>query len=473
MTNLLVVKITTLVSLLIASIIASFLPFVMAKISSCYERYKRRRDGNEDDSSNKTIKKNNNSSSVMFYFRIFLDLSQGFAGGVLLAGGLLHLIPESNEMIVDILQSWAHPNVNETMLIAPTTMAATTVMTSFKRSLRAGDEPEEAYPWWVNFPWALTCSALSLLLLYSIETFANIIIGTAHDHHNHGHGHGNHASNKKQTTSKVVKQSNDNNDNSSLQQRNKSNNSNYYQQQIDEDDTNDSNRISHDYHYNHTGHHHNHDHDHDHHEHTQHHHHSVNIPKIISAVVLWFSLGAHSVFAGMGLGSEDDERRMWSLFIAIVSHHLVESFALGVIMENACRRRFIFGFFLLLAYCAATPGGIGIGLAVESLESSSTVFKLVQALILAVASGAFLHVSLLEILVNHKHFDDDDDEEEGEHNHHHSSDEEAEPLGYENNEEEEKSKLRKQRCCDNFVTTLRIGLYFTGFVVMAVLAAFE
>ena len=142
---------------------------------------------------------------------------------------------------------------------------------------------------------------------------------------------------------------------------------------------------------------------------------------------------------------------MWSLFVAIVSHHLVEAFSLGVIMEDAFRGRFVYAFVLLILYSCATPGGIGVGIAVITLEGSSSVFKLVQALILSLASGAFLHVSLLEILINHKHLDDQS------------------TLPVNETPAQKKQRVRT----DNIFTVLRLFLFLMGFAVMAVLAAFE
>jgi hypothetical protein len=80
MTNLLTVKLVTLFTLLVSSLIAGFAPFLINKISSWWERRKLRNQGiyrSEMPTSgpNKTILK-------------IMNLSQGFAGGVLLAGGL-------------------------------------------------------------------------------------------------------------------------------------------------------------------------------------------------------------------------------------------------------------------------------------------------------------------------------------------------------------------------------------------------
>ena len=223
MTNLITVKVTTLVSLLVASLIASFLPFVINKISVWYERRRRAKLG-----------LNIKAAKPNLMILKILDLSQGFAGGVLLAGGLLHLIPESSEIIHDCIASLS------------------------------GDEKA----WYVNFPWALLCSCLSLFGLYSVETLANMIVGGSHHRHQH-HSHEHNAPSQYQQSQqqKHIRSSSLNN---------------YYGEESSllpkEELVEDGNAT-----------------------------HSV-LGKIISAVVLWFSLGLHSVFAGMGLGSEDDEK---------------------------------------------------------------------------------------------------------------------------------------------------------------------
>jgi hypothetical protein len=67
-------KIIILFSLLVASIFAAFIPLIIARAKWVQRRI--------------SIKK----------ITIILDLAQGFGGGVLLGGGLLHLMAESGEI---------------------------------------------------------------------------------------------------------------------------------------------------------------------------------------------------------------------------------------------------------------------------------------------------------------------------------------------------------------------------------------
>lgn len=113
-------------------------------------------------------------------------------------------------------------------------------------------------------------------------------------------------------------------------------------------------------------------------------------------------------------------------------------------MAESFRDRLFIFFLLIIGFCIATPAGIGIGIGLSYFQSDT--FKLIQAFSLAIASGAFLHVSLFEILVGHKH-----SHETKNHDHQH-----------------DKSEL-----CDKIVLCIRFGLFLIGFIAMGSLAVFD
>lgn len=87
---------------------------------------------------------------------------------------------------------------------------------------------------------------------------------------------------------------------------------------------------------------------------------------------------------------------MWGIFAAIISHKFVEAFTMGSIINEGFERVWV-AILFVLAFSVATPGGIGIGMAIAEQETTPT-YQLVQYCLLALASGAFLHVALFEVL---------------------------------------------------------------------------
>jgi hypothetical protein len=114
-------KIIILFSLLFASIFAALIPLVVARA--------------------KWVKKLISVKKIM----IIMDLAQGFGGGVLLGGGLLHLMAESSHEISEILEKL---------------------------------EASEAI---IKYPWAplLTCTALGVI--FFVEIILTAIVRAIHD----------------------------------------------------------------------------------------------------------------------------------------------------------------------------------------------------------------------------------------------------------------------------------------------------
>ncbi len=138
------------------------------------------------------------------------------------------------------------------------------------------------------------------------------------------------------------------------------------------------------------------------------------LTKFLNTMILWLSTCLHAFFEGLGLGSQTKSEEMWTLFGAIVAHKAMESFALGIIVEKGIRGRcatnrlflshLIWMIVFLVSFTLATPVGIAIGIGIsEKNTTSSPVWTIVVNLLLSLAGGAFIHISLFEILNGHSH----------------------------------------------------------------------
>ncbi len=118
--------------------------------------------------------------------------------------------------------------------------------------------------------------------------------------------------------------------------------------------------------------------------------------KFLIAFILWVSISIHALFEGLGLGTEDNEGTMWSIFAAIISHKLVESFTIGLIITKGFTKFWV-ALIFIIAFSVMSPIGIAIGIGISTADPSNAL-EIAQGFILSVAAGAFIHVSLFEIL---------------------------------------------------------------------------
>ena len=112
--------------------------------------------------------------------------------------------------------------------------------------------------------------------------------------------------------------------------------------------------------------------------------------------ILLVALSVHSLFEGLALGLEDNERHVLQLFYALIAHKSVLAFSLGVslVMSNMVTSRLVKSCVLFSVVC---PFGIGIGLIImESATSYSS--HLVAGLLQGLAAGTFLYVTCFEVM---------------------------------------------------------------------------
>eukprot|EP01121_Diplochlamys_sp_Union-15-3_P021451 TRINITY_DN8698_c0_g1_i2.p1 TRINITY_DN8698_c0_g1~~TRINITY_DN8698_c0_g1_i2.p1 ORF type:complete len:345 (+),score=39.44 TRINITY_DN8698_c0_g1_i2:62-1096(+) len=119
--------------------------------------------------------------------------------------------------------------------------------------------------------------------------------------------------------------------------------------------------------------------------------------RISQAYIFLIALSVHSVFDGLGIGAEQTVSGFYGLLITVVAHKLLDGFALGVpifFAKFSTLRSMLF-----LGFAASmTPLGIGIGLAVTESFSDGDKAQLASGIILAMTSGSFIFISLMELL---------------------------------------------------------------------------
>jgi len=126
---------------------------------------------------------------------------------------------------------------------------------------------------------------------------------------------------------------------------------------------------------------------------------SAAAPASASSLVLALALSVHSVLEGAAMGAQPSLESSFDVFLAVVAHKALASYALGTALLEAnvsvaAFRRVVWTF------ASATPLGIFLGLAVSELgrgaergETSATSEGLS-----ALASGTFVYVAVVEVI---------------------------------------------------------------------------
>ncbi len=117
------------------------------------------------------------------------------------------------------------------------------------------------------------------------------------------------------------------------------------------------------------------------------------------AWVFFIALSAHSIFDGLSLGSEQSLKGFNAILVAVLAHKAFDGIALGVpiyLAELPAAQTWA-----LLVFCAlSTPLGVGLGWAITSAGShhSAATQALLTAIVIALSSGSFLYISIVELL---------------------------------------------------------------------------
>lgn len=95
-----------------------------------------------------------------------MEILQGFAGGVLLANALLHMLPESHEFIQEGIKASLPAEPGNGTSAETHNASSIIVASTFRRFTRSGAHGEESGPWFQTFPWAgLICGSVIFVMV--------------------------------------------------------------------------------------------------------------------------------------------------------------------------------------------------------------------------------------------------------------------------------------------------------------------
>ena len=120
----------------------------------------------------------------------------------------------------------------------------------------------------------------------------------------------------------------------------------------------------------------------------------------IRSLMLVATLSIHSLLEGIAIGLQNALGSVVAIFIAVLFHKSLMAFSMGSSLVHAKQSTKK----LLLAaaiFALASPSGIAIGLIVHSQQEGGpdSVTSLVNGILQAIATGAFLYITFFEVLV--------------------------------------------------------------------------
>ncbi|XP_059609736.1 zinc transporter ZIP1-like [Phlebotomus argentipes] len=106
------------------------------------------------------------------------------------------------------------------------------------------------------------------------------------------------------------------------------------------------------------------------------------------------ALSVHELFEGLAVGLESSSSAVWYMFGAVAAHKLVLAFCVGVELVVTSTRHYLAAIYVI-TFAAVSPIGIGIGLAITSLNTTATG---TAAVLQGIATGTLLYIVFFEIL---------------------------------------------------------------------------
>ena len=131
-----------------------------------------------------------------------------------------------------------------------------------------------------------------------------------------------------------------------------------------------------------------------HHNHDHHGHHHANVKKgstYFAAMFILTAMGIHSLFEGLALGVEENDKGFINMLIAIFAHKWCDSLVVGFSFVNA-ELSTRMSIMLILFLSLFTPLGIFIGFLGEDSKTLTGVFQ-------SISAGTFIYISCGEIIV--------------------------------------------------------------------------
>ncbi|KAK2156241.1 hypothetical protein LSH36_218g04010 [Paralvinella palmiformis] len=115
----------------------------------------------------------------------------------------------------------------------------------------------------------------------------------------------------------------------------------------------------------------------------------------LRCMLLMIALSVHSFFEGIALGLQDEFYKTVTLFVGIVLHEILVSFAMGLSLAKQ-NLQLLTAMKICIFYSATIPAGMAIGMAFHGFQSLPA--QLTSAIIQGIAAGTFVYVTFLEIL---------------------------------------------------------------------------
>ena len=124
---------------------------------------------------------------------------------------------------------------------------------------------------------------------------------------------------------------------------------------------------------------------------------NFNFSQQLMKIVLVLILSTHSFFTGLTMGVQNDLLTVNAIFFTVISHKWVESFSLGtnLIKNNETNQRI---FVLAFLYSIALPCGLVVG-AVTVLLLTAHYALILTAIATGFGAGTFLYVAVIDILL--------------------------------------------------------------------------
>lgn len=130
------------------------------------------------------------------------------------------------------------------------------------------------------------------------------------------------------------------------------------------------------------------------------HHHDDHLAKhmhgsLLASIILLLALSVHSIFEGLAIGVSPDMANVMSTAAAVLTHKAFAGYALGSSMVASQMKD---GHFLVLVFVFSSCSILGIllGMLFEELANGSNV-DIITGVIQAMVAGTFLYVSIVEI----------------------------------------------------------------------------
>ena len=115
----------------------------------------------------------------------------------------------------------------------------------------------------------------------------------------------------------------------------------------------------------------------------------------MTPIVLLIGLGAHSIFEGIAVGTNEKMDRTLMLAIAIFLHKGSAGMALGIALNKAFEGRKTFVSILISIFAIFTPIGIILGIILQSFNN-----KMLEIVFSCLAAGTFIYIACSEVIIS-------------------------------------------------------------------------